>query len=103
MQHAGWSDCGNCLCTLASEHNIYGVLSCAEPSYVLLLTTPSLQPVLSGLENKQKLLRQSHILKTAFIATADDSLPDDLVTTVQVRCHQHYTPVAPLYNTAAYT
>lgn len=43
------------------------------------------QSVLSRLEDKQKLLQQSHIMKTAFVVTADDSLPDDLVTTVQVR------------------
>ena len=87
---------------LGSEHSIPGVLSCTELSCVLLLTPPcALQSVLSGLENKQKLLQQSHILKTAFIVTADDSLPDDLVTTVQVRCHQYCTPVAPLHNTAS--
>lgn len=54
------------------------------------------QAVVSRLEDKQKLLQQSHILKTAFIVTADDSLPDDLVTTIQVHdaagsyCHWRF-------------
>lgn len=47
------------------------------------------QSVLPRLEDKQKLLQQSHILKTAFIVTADDTLPDDLVTTIQVSDSSH--------------
>lgn len=43
------------------------------------------QSVLARFGDKEKLLQQSRVLKAAFVVTADDSLPDDLVTTVQVR------------------
>lgn len=43
-----------------------------------------LQTALACFEAKKKLLQQARILKDAFIITAQEPLPDDLVTAVQV-------------------
>ena len=44
-----------------------------------------LQTALACFEAKKKLLQQARILKDAFIITAQEPLPDDLVTAVQVK------------------
>ena len=44
-----------------------------------------MQTALACFEAKKKLLQQARILKDAFIITAQEPLPDDLVTAVQVK------------------
>ena len=44
----------------------------------------SLQTALACFEGKKKLLEQARLLKSACVVTAQEPLPDDLVTAVQV-------------------
>ena len=43
-----------------------------------------LQAALACFEGKKKLLEQAKLLRNAFVVTAQEPLPDDLVTAVQV-------------------
>ena len=52
-----------------------------------------LQAALACFEGKKKLLEQAKLLKNAFVVTAQEPLPDDLVTAVQVS--SSHTPCAP--------
>lgn len=43
-----------------------------------------MQTALACFESKKRLLEQAKLLRNAFVVTAQDPLPDDLVTAVQV-------------------